>query len=88
MTDVRAGLRRLQEIVTQSTSILPSDMLRARAERLIGAHPLRAADALQLAAALAWCEEQPWNEAFVCLDKRLRAAARQEGFSVLPEEGP
>jgi hypothetical protein len=46
---------------------------------------LRAADALQLAAALIWCEEQPAGEVFVCLDDRLREAARREGFTLVPE---
>ncbi|MBI3050076.1 MAG: hypothetical protein HYY76_17390 [Acidobacteria bacterium] len=36
--------------------------------------------ALTLAAALVWCEEQPASETFVCLDRRLREAARREGF--------
>jgi hypothetical protein len=51
----------------------------------VGAHPLRAADALQLGAALVWCEEQSHGEVFVCLDARLREAARREGFSLAPE---
>jgi hypothetical protein len=51
----------------------------------VASHPLRAADALQLAAALVWCDEAPQGTAFVCLDDRLRDAARREGFAVLPE---
>jgi hypothetical protein len=47
-------------------------------------HPLRAADAFQLAAALLWCEEDPSRETFVCLDDRLLEAARREGFRILP----
>jgi predicted nucleic acid-binding protein len=47
-------------------------------------HPLRAADALQLAAALIWCEEQPHGETFVSLDDRLRGAASKEGFTLAP----
>lgn len=58
--------------------------LRRRAGRLLALHPLRAADALQLAAALMWCAERPSGEDFVCLDERLREAARREGFTVLP----
>ena len=83
--DVRAGLRRLRDLVSEASSVNPSDAVRSRAEQLTSQYPLRAADALQLAAALTWCEEQPWHEAFVCLDRRLREAARQVGFSVLPE---
>jgi hypothetical protein len=46
---------------------------------------MRAADAIQLASALVWCKENPAGESFVCLDDRLREAARKEGFSVLPK---
>ena len=56
----------------------------ARALRLARTHPLRAADALQLAAALVACHERPEALPFVCLDDRLRDAARREGFPVLP----
>jgi len=55
-----------------------------RALRLVQTHPLRAADALQLAAALVACNERPEALPFVCLDDRLRDAARREGFPVLP----
>lgn len=57
---------------------------RARALRLVRTHALRAADALQLAAALIASEDRPESLAFVCLDDRLRDAARREGFTVLP----
>lgn len=56
----------------------------SRALRLAQTHPLRAADALQLGAALVACAERPEALPFVCLDERLRDAARREGFPVLP----
>ena len=56
----------------------------ALARHLLMVHALRAADALQLAAALVACDEQPENLPFVTLDNRLAAAARAEGFTVLP----
>jgi len=56
--------------------------LRERAGRALAAHPLRAAGALQLAAALVWTGEAAAGEAFVRLDERLRDAARREGFEV------
>ncbi len=65
--------------------IQPGDELCAMALRLLGAHPLRAADALQLAAALLWVRGRPARKHFVCLDERLRTAAILEGFAVLPE---
>jgi len=75
---------RLRALVELADSVSPSDELRRRAARLVAVHPLRAADALQLAAALVWCEEQPHSEGFVSLDERLRVAARNEGFDVKP----
>jgi len=65
--------------------VAPTARVRERANRALAAHPLRAADALQLAAALVWSSEAAPGEAFVCLDERLRDAARREGFEVLPE---
>ncbi|HEY6321861.1 MAG TPA: hypothetical protein VJA16_09915 [Thermoanaerobaculia bacterium] len=43
-----------------------------------------AADSLQLAAAIDWCEERTTGAGFVCLDQRLRSAALREGFDVVP----
>lgn len=80
-----AALNRLRALVEDADAVAPTDEVRRRAGRLVAAHPLRAADALQLGAALVWCEEQSHGEAFVCLDDRLREAARREGFSLTPE---
>ena len=66
--------------------IEPSDDLRLLASLLSRDHPLKAADALQLAAALRWCEGDTGGAGFVCLDKKLRRAASEEGFDVLPGE--
>jgi predicted nucleic acid-binding protein len=64
--------------------ITSHDTVASRALRLVRTHPLRAGDALQLAAALVACGERPEALPFVCLDDRLRDAARREGFPVLP----
>jgi predicted nucleic acid-binding protein len=79
----RASLRQLLETATE---VEPTEHVRERAERLLAGHPLRAADALQLAAALTWARERPSGRDFVSLDTRLRDAARREGFTVLPAE--
>ncbi len=63
--------------------ILPGDPLRDLAMRLLDAYELRAADSLQLAAALTWCQQRPARRAFVCADQRLSNAAKSEGFAVL-----
>jgi len=76
----------LREARSQAREIAPAEAVRTRAVRLLTAHRLRAADALQLGAALIWSEEQPANETFVCLDQRLRDAARREGFTLLPAD--
>jgi predicted nucleic acid-binding protein len=78
------ALNRLRALVEDADTVAPTDEVRRRAGRLVATHPLRAADALQLAAALVWCEEQSAGESFVCLDERLREAARREGFSLVP----
>ena len=75
---------RMRAFVEHADSVAPTDEVRRRAARLLAGHPLRAADALQLAAALIWCEEQPHDETFVSLDERLRTAARREGFELAP----
>jgi predicted nucleic acid-binding protein len=60
--------------------IQPSDALRARAALLVDRYDLRAADALQLAAALEWCEDIPQGNVFLAADQGLRAAAVLSGF--------
>lgn len=84
-----AGLRneasaRITRLTQDAGVVAATDAVRERARRLVTTHPLRSADALQLAAALVWCEEQPTGEGFVSLDNRLREAAEREGFTVLP----
>jgi predicted nucleic acid-binding protein len=75
----------LSILVETWTEMEPSEEIRDIAGRLLLNHPLRAADSLQLAAALAWAEKSPKGQHFVCLDQRLREAARKEGFTVLPD---
>src|SRR5262245_27420080 len=81
----REGRGRLSEVLEQMSFVQPHPLVRSRAERLLAAHPLRAADALQLAAALVACDERPQGEAFASFDVRLREAAEKEGFKLLPE---
>jgi len=66
------------------TEIKPGEDIRDIAMRLLLNHPLRAADSLQLAAAIVWTDKKPREHNFVCFDVRLREAARKEGFTVLP----
>jgi uncharacterized protein len=68
------------------TEVQPSETLRATADRLLAVHPLRAADAFQLAAALHWCQRQTTDKELVSFDTRLRQAGYREGFTLLPAE--
>jgi predicted nucleic acid-binding protein len=52
--------------------------------RLVAVHPLRAYDAVQLAAALAARDADPDCDRFACFDGRLRDAAAAEGFALVP----
>ncbi len=70
------------------TEVEPTEQVRETTERLLRLHPLRAADSLQLAAALVWAEKTPRGHSFVSLDTQLRQAAHLEGFALLPEKIP
>ena len=66
------------------SEVVPGEVVRERAVLLLRRHPLRAADALQLSAALSWSDGLPQGAEVVALDDRLRDAAAREGFVVLP----
>lgn len=76
------AIDRLSELAATWLEVQPIDRVRALATGLLAKHPLRAADALQLAAALAWTRERPRKRRFVTFDRRLAAAAAAEGFEV------
>lgn len=75
----------LQGVAKGWTEIKPREKVRQQAIRCIAVHGLKAADALQLAAAFVWADSNPVGNSFVCLDARLRDAAKKEGFTVLPQ---
>lgn len=85
------ALNKLSGLQQGWSEMQPTSTLRTEALRLMREHPLRAADALQLAAAVHWREQakaktlEMLADTFVCLDKNLRTAAAKEGFQVLPE---
>jgi len=78
-----AAAQRLTVLRAAWAEVQPTERVRALAERLLDRHALRAADALQLAAALVWCNERPRGRTFLCRDTRLSDAARREGFEVV-----
>lgn len=74
---------RLDALMTVWREVEPSADLREVARRLLRAHVLRAADAIQLAAATLSAQHKPASMTFVTLDERLAGAARREGFALL-----
>jgi predicted nucleic acid-binding protein len=80
----RRALDVLQVLAHAWSEVLPGEILRRRAERLLAVHALRAADAFQLAAALLWSRGDTRGRELLSLDERLREAAVREGFRVLP----
>ena len=79
----RAAWQRMVEAGRSWTEVPPIDRVREQALRVLQLHPLRAADALQLAAAIVLADFEPKALPFVTLDETLATAARREGFPVL-----
>lgn len=84
LADATGALSRLRSLSKSWSEVVASDSVRAVALRLLRTHPLRAADSLQLAAAIVAAEGDPASLPIVCLDERLREAADREGFATLP----
>lgn len=76
------ALDSLEKLAGSWYEVQPSSELRARALCLLRVHPLKAADAAQLAAALIATAENTASLPFLTPDDRLREAARKEGFPV------
>jgi predicted nucleic acid-binding protein len=81
--DQKGAATRLRLICSGWREVIPDDMLRDLAVDLLDKHSLSAADSLQLAAALTWCQQRPSKRTFITADHRLAEAARSAGFSVL-----
>jgi hypothetical protein len=79
------AVRRLDAVSAHWIEVDGLTAVRARAERILAVHPLRAADALQLAAALVLSKDRPhWP--FVTGDVQLARVAELEGFDVIVPE--
>jgi len=62
--------RKLARNLADSWSLIqPSNVLRSKAIQLVERYDLRAADALQLAAALVWCEDAHQGRVFLTADQ-------------------
>jgi predicted nucleic acid-binding protein len=81
-TATTVALERLNLLAESWNEVQPVAAVGSAARRLLRVHALRAADALQLAAAVVAAEGQPASLEIVTLNERLAAAARREGFTV------
>lgn len=86
LPSLQKSLQRLADLLEDADTVPPTEKVRRGAGHLLAAYSLRAADALQLAAALVACGDRPTGVSFVCLDDRLREAAQRRGFTVLPAD--
>ena len=82
-SDKRGAVSRLRLLSRTWREILPDDQLRDLATESLDHYSLRAADSLQLAASLIWCQQHPSRRHFICADRRLAEAASAAGFVVL-----
>lgn len=84
-TDVGMAQARLRVLAEVWNEVQPHVRVRSTAERLLRVHPLRAADALQLGAAIEVSGGDPTSLEFVCFDRRLIEAAGREGLQVVAQ---
>jgi uncharacterized protein len=82
--EFRRAKEQLNRVLDSAFEVSAVEKVRSRALRLLEVHPLRAADACQLAAVLVGTREDPERLAIVCFDQRLETAAIKEGFIVNP----
>lgn len=83
--EVVQHLARLTALSKVWYEVRPNRRIMTLAQRLLRVHTLRAADSLQLAAALAVAEDDPASIGFVCFDTRLNEAAAREGLTIAAE---
>ena len=80
---IRTALGDLETLAQTFVEIQPNDVVRTVALRLLRIHPLRAADALQLASAVLAAGEDRGALEFLSYDEQLTVAADLEGFPCL-----
>jgi predicted nucleic acid-binding protein len=78
-----AAFARLERLTAAWHEIAPSDVVKENATRFLRVHPLRAADALQIAAAFVASDRRPPSLHVVTLDDRLANAMAKEGFPIV-----
>ena len=84
LADLLPGARAdVLDLLRHCATVIDVEGVRRRAERLVGVHPLAAADAAQLGAAMLASGDRPETLTFVTLDQQLARCARLEGFRVV-----
>lgn len=83
LAGVDQAKRRLLLLSHAWHEIVPSDVLRDHTMNVLGRHALKAADALQIGAALTLARGRPNGVRFATFDQRLALAARGEGFDLV-----
>jgi uncharacterized protein len=84
--DANTARHSLDELAGTWIEVDPTMPIRQAARRLVAVHPLRAADAFQLSAAIVASEGERESLPFVTLDQRLVRAAALEGFPVVDQQ--
>jgi predicted nucleic acid-binding protein len=82
-TQLKQALEDLENVWQGIYSHAVNDALLNQAAEGARTHALRAYDAVHLAGAIAFAAGEDLD--FACWDKELRAAARKEGFALVPE---
>lgn len=91
ISTVKSQLSRLLEqvkvgeevtILDRACEVLPSSEIRDHSRRLLMTHPLRAGNALQLAAAVLFADSEVQKLPFLTMNKNLADCAEKEGFPV------
>lgn len=78
-----AARRELVSAWERWSEVTAVEIVRRHAERVVETHPVRAADALRIGAALVAAEDNPAALEFVTFDRHQAEAAEREGFRVL-----
>jgi hypothetical protein len=73
------------DLVSRAHLVSDVERVKGIAVRLLRVHTMRAADALQLGAALMWSDGHPDTAILHTFDRRLAEAASREGFRVIPD---
>jgi uncharacterized protein len=74
--------KRLEILEKIWREVQPNIRVKELARTFPALHGLKAADSLQLAAALIWCQEKPKNRDFISGDEKLIKVAETVGFTV------